>query len=153
MTPSEKAASAAANEDDAEKAEKLKFNKDERRWEIDYKDGRPAYILKELSGDEFGNPLDALVGFLITEKNYLRKLETVMGVASSPKKERVLPPREIEKNITPEMVLTEHNVPRLKKLLKEIDPDAEFARNASGQHIKEMILARIVPESVQETNE
>jgi len=127
---------------DAREAGSLSYNEDERRWEIDYKDGGKPYILKELSGNEYGDPLGTLVSYLISEQNQLRKLEGVMGLAA---KEEIPKEKEIPK-ITPDMIMTEHKVPVLKKWLRELDPSADIKQNAKGQHLKEMLLARIPAE-------
>jgi len=124
---------------DARENESLIYNNDERRWEIDYKDGGNPYILKELSGNEYGDPMGSLVSYLISEPNVLRKLEGVMGLAA---KEEV-PVEKDMLNITPEMILKEHKVPVLKKWLKEVDPDAVIKKDSKLQYLKEQLLAKI----------
>jgi len=127
---------------DAKEKESLIYNEDERRWEIDYKDGGQPYILKELAGNEYGDPMGSLVSYLLSEQNKLRKLEGVMGLAAS---EGVPKEKEVPK-ITAEMVLKEHKVPVLKKWLRELDPTADIKQNAKAQPLKEALLARIPAE-------
>jgi len=126
---------------DAKEAESLVFNQEERRWEINYKDGGVPYILKELSGNEYGDPMGSLVNYLLTDNNKLRKVEAVMGLAQdddAPKKKG-----EIDFELTAVMVLKENKVPVLKKWLRTLDPSADIKQNSKAQPLKEALLARI----------
>ena len=127
---------------DAIEAEKVVYQEDERRWVIDYKDSGTPYLLKELSGDEFGDPLGTLVSYLTSEQNMLRKVEQVMGIGEKVKDVPV---------VTEEMILKESNVPKLKKLLKQLNPDVVLKQTMKGEEIKMMLLDFVKQESVQET--
>jgi hypothetical protein len=65
-----------------------------------------------------------------------------MGIGRPVEDDEDRPPREpAPDKINLESVLTEHNVPRLKKMLREIDPEAAagLKKNASGQYVKELL--------------
>jgi len=123
----------------------LVFDENDRRWVIDYKDGATPFILKELAGEEYGDPLGSLVNFLITEPNSLRKIENVMGIGKVD--EPPLP------QVTMEMIVKEHKVPVLKKYLRQLKPGIEIKKTAKLQELKDSLYALVSQESLQETQE
>lgn len=139
--------------EDAINEGKLIYDENDRRWVIDYKDGGNPYVVKEMAGVEIGDPRGTLVSFLLTDANALRKIHNVMGIedkaTSSPKRPKA-PPKEEVPMFTAEMVMTTHNVPKLKSMLKKLDPDVKLPMKASMQEVKEMLLRKIGEESVQE---
>lgn len=142
---------------DAEEKGSLVFDDMDRRWLIDYKDGGTPYVLKEMAGDEFSDPLGSLVSFLISEPNKLRKVENVMGITKLtedekrdedvPKKEPVkVTPQETEKSdITAEMILKETNTPRLRSWLKKLDPESSPKPTLTAQELKMRLLPLVTP--------
>ena len=137
---------------DAEESHKLVFDNKERRWLVDYQDGATPYVLKDLAGDEVGDPMGALVSFLLAEPNKLRKVENVMGIGKIQEDEDTSLPGETPR-VTLEMVLTEHRVPTLKKWLKDIDPDAyaKLTPKSKGQYIKELLQVAIAREMASQS--
>lgn len=142
---------------DAEAAGKLKYSTTDRLWVIDYKDGGQPYTLKELAGDEFGDPLGALVNYLSSNEEALRKLENVMGLTSVPKievpeEDEPVIPRMDAPLYTNEQVFQEGNPARLKKMLREVDPDiGPLPRTLKSEEIRAMLLQRLGQGSLQET--
>jgi hypothetical protein len=151
---------------DAETSGKLKYRTEDRTWVIDYKDGGNPYTLKELAGEEFGDPLGSLVSYLATNAEALRKVRNVMGLSVPPRQEapvveKAPPPKEESEPVIPRMdaplytveqVLQESNTPRLKKMLKEVDPDiGVLPRTLKGEDVKKMLLQRLGQASLQET--
>jgi hypothetical protein len=131
---------------DAQEKDVLVYNINERRWEIDYKDGGSPYVLKEMSGNEYGDPLGSLVNYLITESGRLRKLEAAMGIGKETETPRDPGVQEVPK-YTLEQVMTTTNVPTLKKMLKELGYDGTIRQNAKGQWLKEEIIKRLPQEA------
>jgi len=140
---------------DAEDTGKMSYNIEDRRWIIDYKDGGQPYILKELSGNEFGNPLASLVNYLSIDANALRKVKNVMGapVITPEVDEPVVVPRMDAPLYTVEQVMAVGNVPRLKKMLKEVAPDIALKPTARGDEVRQLLLQRLGAASLQETQE
>ena len=148
---------------DAETAGKLKYSTIDRLWVIDYKDGGQPYTLKELAGDEFGDPLGALVNFLSINKGALRKVENVMGLTAVPtieapteetyvKEEEPVIPRMDAPLYTPEQVFGEGSIMKLKKMLKEVDPDVgSLPRTLKSDEVRKMLLQKLGQASLQET--
>ena len=120
----------------------LVYEDNERRWVIDYKDKATPYVLKELGGEEVGDPLGSVVSYLISEPNKLRKVENVMGIGRSD---------EPVPEITLEDVMKEHKVPVLKSWIKKLDPTLEVKPTLKGQEAKEILLGLIGQKSLQET--
>lgn len=141
---------------DAETAGKLKYSTEDRIWTIDYKDGGQPYTLKELAGDEFGDPLGALVNFLSINEGALRKVHNVMGLTSVPKidspkgKEEVVIPRMDAPLYTPEQILQEGSIMKLKKMLREVDPDCgPLPRTMTSEEARRKLLEKVT--NLQET--
>ena len=140
---------------DAEEKKSLVFNSDDRTWVIDYKDKGKPYILKELSGGEFGDPLGALVGHLMSDAAALNKVENVTGTKLTPP----APAREVEiprmdaPRYTPQQIFEEKRVPTLKKMLREIKPDVVLPTTLKGDDVRAMLLQAIGVEGIQETQE
>lgn len=140
---------------DAEAAGKLKYNKEDRIWVIDYKDGGRPYTLKELSGDEFGDPLGALVSYLSSNPGALKKVHNVIGKvpkleAPVAKEERFVP-RMDAPLYTIEQVEQEGSIMKLKKMLKEVDPDiGVLPRTLKSVEVKRMLMERLARNLIQE---
>jgi len=127
---------------DAEERKSLVYDDMERRWVLDYQDGGTPYVLKQLAGLEYGNPIESLVSFLATEPDHLRKLEDIMGVGAPPSKPKpVLPP--MPKKLTAEMVEATKKVPSLKKLIRDNIPGAKTPNTMTGDEAREVLLAHI----------
>lgn len=133
---------------DAQDMGKVVFQENERNWVIDYQDGKSPYVLKELSGDEFGDPLNSLVTFLVSNPNYLRKVENVMGVGGyvgRTEEEQVSEPaQEPESDLTQEMVLQETNYMKLKKMFREVKPDGDVPKGTNAETLRRMILSEML---------
>jgi len=147
---------------DAENAGKLKYINDERLWSIDYKDGGKPYTLKELSGDEFGDPLGALVNYLSVNKDALRKVENVMGIKNIPRIEDIPPkgkpvgkdpivPRMDAPMYTPEQILQEGGIMKLKKMLREVEPGIKLPRDIKSEAVRRLLLEKTTQNTLQET--
>jgi hypothetical protein len=107
-------------------------------WFLNYKDGEMPFKLKELGAGEFNDPMGALVQYLIFSQEALHKVENLMNrppieVANGP-----LP--NPDKAITMEDVQKENNVPKLKKMAKELNPQVEFPQGAKKDEVKEVLF-------------
>lgn len=129
---------------DAEEKGFLHYDAEERSWMIDYKDGRSLYRIKELSGGEFGDPLGALVDFLLASPDSLHKVEMVLNKPHL----HARPPIPEGTDITMEMVQKETNVPKLKKMIKMIDPDIDTPRDMNGDDAKEVLFRLLAASAV-----
>ena len=125
---------------DAEERKSLIYDDMERRWLLDYQDGGEPFILKELSGQEYSNPIESLVSFLAAEPNHLRKLENVMGIGAPPSKPE---PPPLPPKLTVQMVHDTKRVPSLKKLIRDNFPDVETPNTMTGDEARGILLSRI----------
>jgi hypothetical protein len=122
----------------------LLYNDVDRRWEIDYKDGTSAYILKELSGTEAGNPTEAISTYLVSNQDALRKLEVAMGSSG------ITPPESLddideEKEIAASLpsvdeIQNETKMAQLRVWVKEILPDRPYDKKDKAADLKEALL-------------
>lgn len=136
---------------DAEDAGKLVFDKEDRRWELDYKDGRPNYVLKDLSGDEYGDPFGALVNYLLTEEKMLRKVENIMGVAPPKEIEPEPEPVPVTDTLTVEQVEAERNANVLKGWLRKYEPGLTIPKTMKADEVRVKLIRHLVGvESTQE---
>ena len=142
---------------DAEDAGKLVFNEKDRVWQLDYQDGGSPVILKELSGAEFGDPLGALVSFLLGESEIVRKVERVMGIAKTKEDKTelppLLPPVPDAIGLTVGEVMEERKPATLKKMIRDNFPGIPTPNTMKAQEARDILLQEIGKlEEVQETN-
>ena len=136
---------------DAEEKGRLLFEPADRRWVIDYEDGHTPYILKELSGSEVQTPVEALISFLISENEKLRKLEESIGKVAkrkeSPKSPEITQPIATA-TLTMEEVQVETNYARLKSMAKKYIPEFIIEKGVGNDEIKQALMAKIASEEV-----
>ena len=137
---------------DAEEQGFLVYQAEERKWVIDYQDKGVPYILKELRGGEFGDPLGALVQFLVEEPDFLKKVENSMNRPLE-RPEGYEAPEEPKKEV-PELefatVMSTNNVMALKKMVKQHCPDAEVTKTMKAVDLKDILKAAIEQREPQE---
>jgi hypothetical protein len=144
---------------DAENTGKLVYDKEARAWFLDYQDGGKRFTLKELAGDEFGDPLSSLVSFLSINDESLRKVKNILGQATIPVEEKVEDTHEEVPHIyvpkfTAEQILSEGNAPKLRKMLKEVAPEKAAGLPRGGvtaDDIRRLLLQGLEEASIQET--
>jgi len=129
---------------DAEEKGKLIFEEDGRRWSLEYGDGTSPQILKELSGDEFGRPLNALVDYLISEREELRKVENIMGAASmAPISSQETGPVEVSDNLSIQLIEETVKMAEVKKLVKEHCPEHKHSNTDKAEDLKAMLFRKL----------
>jgi len=151
---------AAALCKDAEERNKLVFDMEARAWLLDYADGSSPSILKTLSGDEFGRPMDALVDFLVSDREQLRKVERIMGsevirpdikdAAPPVINDPPSPPKE--PSILTIELIENAKWGELKKLIKEHCPEHKGSSKDTAEIIRTELIRKVAQTSlVQET--
>jgi hypothetical protein len=133
---------------DAEDSQRLVYETGERRWVLDYKDGGSPYVLKQLSGDEYGDIIGSLVNFLLTAPDHLKKVEAIMGV--NPTKGRPIN-EKAEVNLTIDDIQNMKSVQTLKKWIKERFPEIKTPNTMTGAEAREVLLTRLFA-SAEETS-
>ena len=152
---------AAALCKDAEDRNKLVFDMENRSWLLDYNDGNSPSILKRLSGDEFGRPMDALVDFLVSDREQLRKVESIMGAeairpdqthapSSLPTIED--PPLDVPDNLTLELIENTTHHQKLKKLVKEHCPDYKASNTDTSEVLRAVLFRKVAETNLVQEN-
>jgi hypothetical protein len=135
---------------DAETAGYLVYDNDERKWVINYNDGGVPYVIKEMSGEEAGAPMDSLVKYLLDEQDKRRLIEKVMARSlDRPEDYNPSPTAEGAPELTIEMVQEEANITILKKWLRQ-RTDEKLPRNLTAAQTREKLLQIIVAEATPE---
>lgn len=135
---------------DAEEAGKLVFDVHERKWVIDYQDGGIPYVIKELAGDEFGDPMASLITFLLQEKDYLDKIQRVMDRPLERPDGYEVPegekpdPSDITKDLTMDQIQSTTNVMTLRKMVRTYCPDVEVPNTMKAEEAKQILMSRLV---------
>lgn len=129
---------------DAEEKGFLVYDVENRSWMINYQDSNLPYRLKELAGGEFGDPLGSLVNFLIYAPEELRRLETVLN------RTHITNPKDTTNtaDITFDMVQQETNALKLKKWLRQLDPQVDIPKTHTGDQTKEMLFAVLAAHAI-----
>lgn len=86
----------------------LIYNIVDRRWEIDYNDGRTNYVLMEVSSGDSTRHREVIIEYLTDNKDALHRLQGAMGEEGM-----------VSVGITIDDILKENNPPRLRKIAKE----------------------------------
>jgi hypothetical protein len=126
---------------DAEEKGSLLFNVEERRWEIDYQDGNTPFILKELAGQEFQNPTEAIVSYLVGENEKLIKLEKAMGAKGL--KQEAATKVEGGIGISMDDIRNEKSYAKLKSWANKYVPEFEVVKGVKNDDIKEALLTAL----------
>lgn len=86
----------------------LIYNIVDRRWEIDYNDGRTNYVLMEVSSGDSSRHREVMIEYLTDNKDALHRLQGAMGEDGM-----------VSVGITLDDILKENNPPKLRKIAKE----------------------------------
>jgi len=131
---------------DADEKGFLVYDTSSRIWNIDYKDGGQPYLLKEMDGEEAGDPMNSLVAYLTDNQDARRKLEGVMNRPLERPADYVVP--ESSDAITIDKVQEERSVLVLKKWIKELTGEA-MPKKTTAPEAKEKLLGILAAASVQ----
>ena len=140
---------------DAEERGKLVFDIDRRSWTLEYGDGSSPSILKELAGDEFGRPMDALVDFLLAEREELRRVENLMG--TDPMQ---LPSKELDvktetetaegvpDNLSVDLIENTKKRPDLMRLVKEHCSEYKIQNTDTNETLRSALFRKVAANNI-----
>ena len=128
---------------DVEESNNLVYDAEQRSWMIDYQDGGTPFRLKELGGAEFGDPMGALVRYLIDNEDALRKVESILHSPTDRPTGYMKP----SFTLTVEDVQAEYKVPKLKKWIKELSPETLTPQTMKGSEAKEILFGLLTAEA------
>ena len=129
---------------DAEEKGFVQYDVEGRKWVIDYKDGGSLYPLKELGGNEFGDPLRALTDFLTSTPDALKKVENIMNRPLARPEDYDTPafPLTLEQIQDTKSVLT------LKKYIKDYT-DQETSKTMKAAEAREILFQALAASNAE----